>query len=396
MTSHLEFQVAQVKTAPIGWGSATIQEGIARSWYRKSHNYYGPSEQRTRDYKKFPDDKCTRFGKPPKNRGSESRIRRILTWINHDPVTSVNRRQAAFIERTRSFVGQVKDPELSRFYADIVHGRKNIKDELGVSDILRDFDLNEQELFWWQCLQDLNDFRRKLKKRMPEVPFLDIEDEFSCLDKVYVHKYVGILPEDKVFLIFDKRRIYPNKNVLAIPLMDKLQLREDGNVNYRDVLKLLNWKHSLPVLPTIKQASVASPDCTTYNDSIRNIQTTDSAKVRVAGLPSERSDFLITTLPRPGLYPDKENLGDQTSVHCLISPSIFTRYGLTHIDFFKVARLQEIRSVFENIGFEFPEDSFDTLWQEGMRKDCTDGVCVETFRELLATSGLVAKKITCS
>ncbi|XP_071630672.1 EF-hand domain-containing family member B isoform X2 [Temnothorax longispinosus] len=373
-------------------GSATIQEGIARSWYRKSHNYYEPSEQITRDYKKF-SDKCTIFGKPPKNRGSESRIRRILTWINHDPVTLVNRRQADFIERTRSFVGQVKDPELSRFNADIVHGRKNIKDDVGVSDILRDFDLNEQEVFRWQCLQDLNDFRRKLKKRMPEVPFLDMEDEFSRLDK----NHVGVLPEDEVFLIFDRHRIYPNKKFL-VPLMDKLQLREDGNVNYRDVLKLLNWKHSLPVLPTIKQASVASPDCTTsYNDSIRNIQTTDSAKVRVAGLPSERSDFLITTLPRPGLYPDKENLGDQTSVHCLISPSIFTRYGLTHIDFFKTRDKEEIRSIFENIGFEFPEDSFDTLWQEGRRKDCcTDGVCVETFQELLATLGLVAKKRTCS
>jgi len=52
--------------------------------------------------------------------------------------------------------------------------------------------LNEQVLFWWQCLQDLNDFRRKLKKRMPEVPFLDIEDEFSCMDKVHIHIYLLI------------------------------------------------------------------------------------------------------------------------------------------------------------------------------------------------------------
>ena len=56
---------------------------------------------------------------------------------------------------------------------------------------------------------------------------------------------------------------------------------------------------------------------------------------------------------------------------------------------------KEIRSIFENIGFEFPEESFDTLWQKGMQKNCTDGMCVETFRELLAASGFVAKKITC-
>jgi len=52
--------------------------------------------------------------------------------------------------------------------------------------------LNEQALFWWQCLQDLNNFRRKLKKHMPEVPFLDIEDEFSCMDKVHIHVYLLI------------------------------------------------------------------------------------------------------------------------------------------------------------------------------------------------------------
>ncbi|KAG5311269.1 EFHB protein, partial [Acromyrmex insinuator] len=358
--------------------SATVQEDIARSWYRKSHNHYEPGEQITRDYKKF--DKCIKFGKPPKR--SLSRVRRILTWINHEPVTLVNGRQADFLQRTRSFVGQIKDLETSRLHADTVHGKKSVKDELDVSD--------EQMFFWWQCLQDLHDFRRKLKKRIQEVPFLDIEDEFSCLDK----EYIGTLPEDKVFMIFEKYRIYPNKKFF-VPLIDTLQLRTDGNVNYREILNLLNWKRSLPVLPIIKQAPVTSLDCTTYNDSIKNIQTTDSAKVRAAELPSERSDFLNTMLPRAGFHPDKENLGDQISVHCLISPSIFTRYGLTHIDFFKIRDKEEIRSIFENIGFEFPEESFDTLWQKGMRKDCTDGMCVETFQELLAASGFVAKKITC-
>ncbi|XP_028050386.1 EF-hand domain-containing family member B isoform X2 [Monomorium pharaonis] len=332
-----------------------IQKDIARSQYRKSHNHYELVEQVARDYKK-PFDKCTRFGKPPKNQGSKSRVKRILTWINHEPVTLVDRRQADFIQRTRSFIGQVKDPETSRLYANVVHGTKSVKDEFNVSDVLHDFYLNEQMVFWWQCLQDLNNFRQKLKKRVPEVPFMDIEDEFSCLDK----------------------------------------LRKDGNINYKELLNLLNWKCSLPVLPVIKQAPLTRPKCIIYNGNIENVQTTDSTKVRAAGLPSERSDFLITTLPCAGLYPDKENLGDQTSVHYLISPSIFTRYGLTHTDFFKIRDKEEIRSIFENIGFEFPEDSFDALWQKGMQKDCTDGVCIETFRELLAASGFVIKKITCS
>jgi hypothetical protein len=58
--------------------------------------------------------------------------------------------------------------------------------------------------------------------------------------------------------------------------------------------------------------------------------------IRTAGLPSAKFDVQMTTLPRAGISPDTENLGDQTSVQALISPSIFTKYGLTHIDFFKV------------------------------------------------------------
>ncbi|XP_070155714.1 EF-hand domain-containing family member B [Polyergus mexicanus] len=312
--------------------SATkVREDIARSWYRKSHNCYEPSEQITRDYKK-PFDKSDIFGKPTKSQRSESRIRRIFTWINHEPITLVDRRQADFTKRTKSFVGRIKDPKTSRLYADVTHDKKSVKDKFDASDALRDTDLNEQTLFWWQCLRDLRNFRQKLKKRIPEVPFSDIEDELSRLDQ----KYDGVLPENKVFSIFERYHISPNKEFL-FPLMDTLLLRKDGNINYRELLNLFNWRCSLPVLPKMKQASLASSDyITTYGESIGIVQATDSAKIRAAGVPSEKSDFSMTMLPRAGICPDKENLGDQTSVQCLISPSIFTRYGLTHIDLFKV------------------------------------------------------------
>ncbi|KAL6448220.1 hypothetical protein ACFW04_000307 [Cataglyphis niger] len=368
------------------------QQEIARAWYRKSHNHYQPSEQITRDYKK-PFDKFDIFGKPTKK--LESRIRRILTWINHEPITLVNRQQADFTNRTRSFVGRIKDTKTSRLYADVTYDKKRVKDKFDASDALRDSDLNEQTLFWWQCVHDLRSFRQILKKSVPEVPFRDIEDELSCLDQ----KYDGVLPENKVFSIFERYHISPNKEFL-FPLMDTLLLRKDGNINYRELLNLLNWRCNLPVFPKTKQASLASSDyITTYGDSIGTIQAIDSAKniieIRAAGVPYERSDFSKTLLPCPGICPDKENLGDQTSVHGLISPNIFTKYGLTHIDLFKTRDKNEIREIFENVGFEFPEDSFDTLWQEGQQKDCTGGVCVETFRELLAASDFMIKKITC-
>lgn len=78
-----------------------------------------------------------------------------------------------------------RECEATRICADYVHGKKSIK-EYDASDVLRDSNLDKKVLFWWRCLQDLSNFRRKLKKRVPEVPFLDIEDELFCLDKVWL------------------------------------------------------------------------------------------------------------------------------------------------------------------------------------------------------------------
>ncbi|EZA54339.1 hypothetical protein X777_05569, partial [Ooceraea biroi] len=75
--------------------------------------------------------------------------------------------------------------------------------------------------------------------------------------------------------------------------------------------------------------------------------------------------------------------------YALISPNIFTKYGSTHtyIDFFKIDLflIKNKCEIYSKISFEFPEDSFDVLWQEGLQTDCTSSTFVETFRQLLAS-----------
>ncbi|XP_032674818.1 uncharacterized protein LOC116845809 [Odontomachus brunneus] len=200
----------------------------------------------------------------------------------------------------------LRDPETSRFYADVVHGKKTVRDQFDVSDALRDFDLNEETLLWWRYLQDLNHFRRVLKKRIPEVPFKNIEDILSCLDK----KCVGVLPEDQVFAIMREYCIL-NEELLA-PLIETLQLRKDGSINYRELLDLLNWRRSMPVLPKMQQASFASSDyVTTYSAGIGSLSMFDNTKVHAAGLPSVKSERPSIMLIRADINLDK-NLDDQT------------------------------------------------------------------------------------
>jgi len=81
----------------------------------------------------------------------------------------------------------LRKPEIPHLCADITYGQKNLK-EFNTSDSFYDSS-KEQIQFWWQCLQDLNNFRRKIKKLVPEVPFRDIENDLSCLDKVCIFTY---------------------------------------------------------------------------------------------------------------------------------------------------------------------------------------------------------------
>jgi len=71
-------------------------------------------------------------------------------------------------------------------------------------------------------------------------------------NKIIIQKYVETLPENEVFATLEKYRILPNKEFL-IPLLDILQLRKNGNINYRRLLYLLDWKRPSPVLPKIKR-----------------------------------------------------------------------------------------------------------------------------------------------
>lgn len=97
---------------------------------------------------------------------------------------------------------------------------------------------------------------------------------------------------------------------------------------------------------------------------------------------------------------DKDHLGDETSAAILVNPSIYTNYGLSHRDFFVVRKIlvlifivhkvmfqprkaDELQKLFENAGYQFPNNSFEELWKKGVERDKTGLVCVETFKNLL-------------
>lgn len=160
------------------------------------------------------------------------------------------------------------------------HGKVSEKKDTSEKlNILSDCPINNEVITQQNYLQYINSLRQKFKKQVPEIPYLDIYEDLICLDKVFIviflyiyiiknlnsitsinqndfkyyciQDYTGILPEDKVFSILAKYKIYINKTFL-IPLLDLLQIYKEKNIKYEDLLNLLNWKYDFPTLPKIE------------------------------------------------------------------------------------------------------------------------------------------------
>ncbi|XP_076652459.1 EF-hand domain-containing family member B isoform X2 [Halictus rubicundus] len=245
-----------------------------------------------------------------------------------------------------------KNYKEANLFMDMVHG-KTIKRVQ--TNIVSDSPLNDDVIKQKKYLQNINSLRQKYKKQIPEIPFLDIYEELSSLDK----DYVGILSEDTVFSVLAKYKMYINKTYLT-PLLDLLGIRKEENVNYTKLLNLLNWKYDFPTLPKIERAPLECQCChTTYRDTIGSTEETDITK-----------EVLHSTLK------------DGTTAYDLIFPSVFTRHGLGRNDLTKPRNKEEMKGIFENIGVQFPDNSFNLLWEKGLEKYNVQNLSVLTFRNL--------------
>ncbi|XP_076378161.1 EF-hand domain-containing family member B [Megalopta genalis] len=320
--------------------------------YKKSHNSYLPAEQIRRNYKE-PFNQASCFGKYNNADVEGTRVKKRLTWINSNPSTLVNSILADFKERTCSRVGEVRNYKQADIFMDMVHGKaiKRVQ-----TNILSDYPINNVVVEEKKYLQYINGLRQKYKRQFPEIPFLDIQEELANLDQ----DYTGKLPEDTVFSTLMKYKMYINK-VQLTPLLDLLSIRKEKNVNYTELLNLLNWKYIFPTLPKIKSVPLEC-QCyhTAYKDVIGNIKETDTTK-----------EVLHKTLK-----------DDRTTAYDLIFPSVFTRYGLDRNDLTKPHDKEEIRTIFTNIGVHFTDDSFNLLWTEGLKEYNVQNLSVLTFKNL--------------
>ncbi|XP_076394737.1 EF-hand domain-containing family member B isoform X2 [Megachile rotundata] len=327
--------------------------------YKKSHNSYLPAEQIKRRYKK-PFDQNLYFGKPTNTSTEGARVKKLLTWVITDVNKIINSELDDFIEDSRSDIKEVRNLKNTHICTNVVSSKINEKKGENIQSILNECSPNnDQKIMQYNYLEYINSLRQRLKKRVPEIPFADVFEDLVNLDK----DYTEILPENEVFPVLAKYKIYVNE-ILLMPLLDLLQIRKGKNVKYTALLNLLNWKYDFPTLPKIEKTPIECQNySTTYNETIGNIEEKSIINVSAAGIPSN-----IT--------------GEKTTAFNLIFPNIFTRYGLSNLDLSKVRSKEEMKSIFERIGIQFPNDNFDLVWEEEFKKSGNGNLSIETFRHL--------------
>ncbi|KAI4476366.1 hypothetical protein M0804_013637 [Polistes exclamans] len=219
--------------------------------------------------------------------------------------------------------------------------------------------MDNTSILKWKYLQYLRNLRDNLKKRIPSTDYFDIYEDLVCLDK----EHTGILSEEDVFTILKKYKIYPERELFE-GLLDLLGFRRNNKLFYNNVVDLLNWKRPFPTLPKPKNIS-------------------ESKEEVISNLNDDKNKSCITPSK---YYPCNEKLYSKIdNAYALIFPSTFTKYNLNHIDFFKVLlrSKEEIRNIFENIGINFLDNTFNILWKKAIQKDGNEGVCIDTFITLL-------------
>ena len=80
---------------------------------------------------------------------------------------------------------------------------------------------------------------------------------------------------------------------------------------------------------------------------------------------------------------DKKNYGNDGTAWTLVAPSVFALHGVYESDVLKPRSKQEIQKIFQNVGYEIPQDLFESTWDSAKSLNPYGEVSVEEFRSAL-------------
>ncbi|XP_016411758.1 EF-hand domain-containing family member B-like, partial [Sinocyclocheilus rhinocerous] len=98
------------------------------------------------------------------------------------------------------------------------------------------------------------------------------------------------------------------------------------------------------------------------------------------GVPTVRADL---PAPRIKRVSDRTNYGDEATAHNLLHPPLHSLYGVHEKEFFSPRTKDEIAQIFQKVGLNVAEKTFEEAWKLASMRHPAGDVCVESFRNVL-------------
>ncbi|KAL1123773.1 hypothetical protein AAG570_001546 [Ranatra chinensis] len=329
-------------------------------------------------------------GMPSKGDPDGHVMRKAMEWFDQNTVSVTSKRQATNRFLHHHALGQVFQPNGN---ADIkgpdhAYGKMEPMDLYGVAELMSEAepDLAKTQVATW--LKHLINIRSNIQNRDPPFPHLDFLDYFKLAD---LEKKCGCLPAEVMYSACEEFGIKVDPSLLEPVLKKAGVMHPNRDINYFGFVKVISPRYPLPdlgktlILP--KELQLYESTYQALGNDLKKNLNQGYVERAPAGLQTDRSDRLKPA--KVSCQAEKKHLFGETSVRALVSPSLFTQYGLSHRDLLLPRTKSFIRELLDRLKLEVSDSVFEMMWEEGMTRDEQDPkwtepkVCVETFRNML-------------
>ncbi|XP_051577821.1 EF-hand domain-containing family member B [Myxocyprinus asiaticus] len=402
--------------------------------YIRSHGSYFVGERLDRKYNWSHYERDSRFGVPTPHRNDGRNISRSLYWPcdtqKHNSAKLVAKCCDNFRERTQPQIGKVHDPivETLQVPSDHTFGVLMKPDSCGAGDLVHQTPAGQYLRGTDRQRALVNAVRQHLKKTNFQ-NFNSLLEAFRYYDK----KSQGKIDKEDLKDVCQHFNMIISEPVLN-DLIDYCDVDKDGLINFMEFSNFLNWKDKMPINRV--EQSILTGECMAWtapaNMQRADLQESTTVKVLVTpenlepvqvgstrkipktlsrprkvqedrfitsssvinavvggfpttnyhiyGVPSVRTDL---PAPRIKRISDRTNYGDEATAYDLLYPPLHSLYGVHEEQFLGPRTKDEIAEIFQKVGLEFAEDTFEEAWKLASMRHPTGDVCVESFRNVL-------------
>ncbi|XP_049323534.1 EF-hand domain-containing family member B [Astyanax mexicanus] len=412
------------------------QEGHKQ--YIRSHSSYFVGERKDRGYDLGTYLRDSRFGVSTPHRNDGHNVSRSLQWfsdtqMNHS-AKLVSKRCDDFRERTQPQIGKVLDPiaDTLTVPADHTFGILLRPDAFGAGDLIHSTPPSEHLRGQDRRRALVNAVRQHLKKANFH-NFTSLLQAFRHYDK----KGQGKIDKQDLQDVCRQFNLDLSGDVLE-GLVDYCDVDKDGLINFLEFANFLNWKDKMPIRPAEQriltrerkvstapanvQRTIIQGSDVQKEDSSESLVRSEDLKPVEVGSPlktprtlsrsrAEQEHFITSSsvisavvgglpttdyrtygvptvrldLPAPQIkrVSDRTNYGDESTAYNLLFPTVHSRYGVHEKHFFSPRTKNQMVQIFQNVGLNVSEQTFEEAWKLASIRSPTGDVCVESFRNIL-------------